>query len=51
MDSKSIAEMIAAWLEDRDDIASAAVLGVEETPTIGIETQGGETYFVTVESS
>ena len=49
MNAEEIAKVIAEYLNDRDDIGSAAVLEGEDTvSSVGVETQGGGTFFVTV---
>jgi hypothetical protein len=48
LDSLTIATVIATYLVDRDDVATAEVFDGEGNPEITVTTQGGETYYVTI---
>jgi len=50
VNAEEIAKIIASTLDVRDDIASAQVIEDKDAPAqVGVETQGGGTFFVTVE--
>lgn len=48
MDAQKIAELIAEYLDNRDDIASAEVDGSGGDVTVSVMTQGGSEYLVGV---
>ena len=50
---ESLAETVATFLQDRDDIATAEVLPAEDTEkkgvaVVGVETQGGAEFFLEI---
>ncbi len=49
MTEDRLREIIAEYLKDRDDIADASIAYDEASTFIGVETQGGNRYLITVE--
>lgn len=49
MDAGDIARIIAVYLRDRDDIAAADIVDDPKLEIVGVETQGGSVYKITVE--
>lgn len=50
MDAKDLAEIIATYLVDRDDVASTDVFEFDDTGHVGVDvkTQGAKSFTVTI---
>jgi archaellum component FlaG (FlaF/FlaG flagellin family) len=52
LDSHTLTTIIADYLRDRDDVATAAILNedalVDDPHVIAVKTQGGVTYMISV---